>query len=122
MPKMTKICRVCGNSYEACHTARTGSSTFRWQEVACSPECGAEYLKRIQASRAKTAYVATPVAKETAKVAAAAVETTQIPFTVHLTATPPAAVVAEEPEKQEEVSETEVAESAPVEDDSQDDE
>lgn len=24
---------------------------FHWQEVACSPECGEEYLKRIIASR-----------------------------------------------------------------------
>lgn len=26
---------------------------FRWQEVACSPECGAIYLERIERSRSQ---------------------------------------------------------------------
>lgn len=47
----TKKCRVCGKEYEACHSIRRGSNIFRWQEVACSPECGEIYLKRINASR-----------------------------------------------------------------------
>ena len=47
-----KKCRVCGKDYEACHTVRKDSSTFRWQEVACSPECGNVYLERIMQSRA----------------------------------------------------------------------
>lgn len=45
-------CRVCGKEYEACHTIRPTSDYFRWQDVACSPECGAKYLADITASRA----------------------------------------------------------------------
>lgn len=51
MPKQTKICRVCGNTYEACNSSRSGGNTFNWREVACSQECGAEYFKRIELSR-----------------------------------------------------------------------
>lgn len=51
MPKAMKTCRVCGSSYEACHSIRTGSATFNWREVACSPECGMKYFERIMASR-----------------------------------------------------------------------
>lgn len=51
MPKAIKTCRVCGKEYEACHTAKSSSVTFRWQDVACSPECGAIYLAEIRASR-----------------------------------------------------------------------
>lgn len=50
MPKATKICRVCGKQYEACHTEKV-DGTFRWQEVACSPECGEEYLRRVMEAR-----------------------------------------------------------------------
>ena len=45
-------CRVCGKEYEACHTIRPTPDYFRWQDVACSPECGAKYLADIMASRA----------------------------------------------------------------------
>lgn len=51
MPKAIKICRVCGKEYEACHTNRSSNGVFRWQDVACSPECGAIYLAQIRASR-----------------------------------------------------------------------
>lgn len=51
MSKMTKKCRVCGKEYEACKSVKTGSSVFNWREVACSPECGMEYLRRIEISR-----------------------------------------------------------------------
>lgn len=46
-------CRVCGKLYPACHSLRRGDTTFRWQEVACSPECGAEYLRQILLSRSE---------------------------------------------------------------------
>lgn len=49
MAKM-KVCRVCGKEYRACANSGSGS-TFRWQEVACSPECGQAYLKAIYESR-----------------------------------------------------------------------
>lgn len=46
-----KQCRVCGKSYEPCHSTSLQAGVFRWREVACSPECGAVYLQRIQESR-----------------------------------------------------------------------
>ena len=51
MPTAKKICRVCGNEYEACHTAKRETSGFRWQDVSCSPECGAEYLRQVNEAR-----------------------------------------------------------------------
>ena len=45
------VCRVCGKEYPGCRSQRRGDTTFRWQDVACSPECGAEYLRRIMISR-----------------------------------------------------------------------
>lgn len=44
-------CRVCGREYEPCRTANQNRNVFHWQEVACSPECGAIYLQRITESR-----------------------------------------------------------------------
>lgn len=52
MEKAVKLCRVCGREYEACRSVRRDAGhVFRWQEVACSPECGAEYLRRVNESR-----------------------------------------------------------------------
>lgn len=51
MATAIKQCRVCGKSYEACHTTRHVAGVFRWQDVACSPECGSVYLARIEESR-----------------------------------------------------------------------
>lgn len=51
MATAIKICRVCGKEYPVCHSLRRGDTTFRWQEVACSPECGEEYLRQILISR-----------------------------------------------------------------------
>lgn len=67
-----KTCKVCGSKYEACHSLRPTGNTFIWQEVACSPECGAKYLAAIQESRGiattdDNAKIATP-AESTAKV------------------------------------------------------
>lgn len=50
MASETKKCRVCGKEYEACRTAKV-VGVFRWQEVACSPECGTIYLQKINESR-----------------------------------------------------------------------
>lgn len=44
-------CRVCGKEYESCRSANRAAGVFRWQEVACSPECGAIYLQKINESR-----------------------------------------------------------------------
>lgn len=51
MATAIKKCRVCGKPYEACHTVRHVAGVFRWQEVACSPECGSIYLAKIEESR-----------------------------------------------------------------------
>lgn len=51
MASTAKKCRVCGKEYEACRSANRTAGVFRWQEVACSPECGAIYLQRIEESR-----------------------------------------------------------------------
>lgn len=51
MATAVKTCRVCGKNYEACHTMNKAAGIFRWQEVACSPECGAEYLRRVTEAR-----------------------------------------------------------------------
>lgn len=50
MPAAVKVCRVCGKKYEACRTPNT-SGAFRWRDVACSVECGAEHLRRVNESR-----------------------------------------------------------------------
>ncbi len=48
---ITKLnCRVCNKEYEACKK-RNVDKIFRWRDVACSIECGFEYLKRIELSR-----------------------------------------------------------------------
>lgn len=52
MAGANKVCRVCGKGYTACRTEKSDPSIFRWQDVACSPECGAEYLRRVIESRA----------------------------------------------------------------------
>ena len=54
-----KVCRVCGKEYEPCRSAVRSSKVFHWQEVACSPECGAIYLQKITESR-KTVDTHTP--------------------------------------------------------------
>ena len=51
MAKGTRICKVCGKEYEYCHTWNN-TNKFRYQDVACSPECGALYFAAIEASRA----------------------------------------------------------------------
>lgn len=51
MPVAIKKCKVCKREYEACHTNKV-SGGFRWQDVACSPECGAIYLARVMEARA----------------------------------------------------------------------
>ena len=50
MAKATRICRVCGKEYEYCKTW-VSNNKFRYQDVACSPECGAKYFAMIEASR-----------------------------------------------------------------------
>ena len=55
MAESKRVCRVCGRAYTPCHSPALAAGVFRWQDVACSPECGAEYLARVMASRGKAA-------------------------------------------------------------------
>ena len=75
MATAIKKCRVCGKPYEACHTIRRVAGVFRWQEVACSPECGSIYLARIEESRnAKPVEVKDENAVEETKVVVGLIE------------------------------------------------
>ena len=50
MAKSIRICKVCGKEYEYCKTFAPANK-FRWQDVACSPECGAKYFAEVEAAR-----------------------------------------------------------------------
>lgn len=54
MAKGYRICRTCGKEYEYCKTFASANK-FRWQDVACSPECGAKYFALVEASRSGVA-------------------------------------------------------------------
>ncbi len=51
MANVTKVCKVCGKSYLGCTNAEKYDGIFRYQTVACSPECGAIYLAQVMESR-----------------------------------------------------------------------
>lgn len=44
-------CRICGKEYKGCRTIKNPDCVFRWQDVACCPEHGAEYLEAVLVSR-----------------------------------------------------------------------
>lgn len=50
MTGATRICKICGKEYPFCYTVRHDSA-FRWQDVACCPEHGSAYLKKVLISR-----------------------------------------------------------------------
>lgn len=51
MATRTMPCRVCGKQFVPCGKSSKEIGAFNYMEVACSPECGTEYLKRVIASR-----------------------------------------------------------------------
>lgn len=51
MAKATKVCKICGREYEYCKAAYRVAGAFRYQDVACSPEHGAEYLSAVLEAR-----------------------------------------------------------------------
>lgn len=53
MAKAWRTCKICGKQYEYCHTGRP-ADLFRWQDVACCPEHGAEYFAKVIADREKS--------------------------------------------------------------------
>lgn len=50
-----KKCRVCNKEYKACNPIGLDTGKFRWQAVACSPECGSIFLERLIASQSEIA-------------------------------------------------------------------
>lgn len=49
--KRTEACRVCGKQFVPCNRTSKDLKAFNYRAVACSPECGEIYLKRILESR-----------------------------------------------------------------------
>lgn len=60
MANRTIPCRVCGKMFTPCNKTSSALGAFNYREVACSPECGAEYLRRVQVARQKTSVVQAP--------------------------------------------------------------
>lgn len=53
MAARTIPCRVCGKMFVPCNKPSSVIGAFNYHSLACSPECGAEYLRRVQAARQK---------------------------------------------------------------------
>lgn len=52
MAQGTRVCKICGKEYPFCKTSKP-KNVFRYQDVACCPEHGAQYLEAILRSRGK---------------------------------------------------------------------
>lgn len=46
-------CRVCGKMFVPCNKTSNSIGAFNYRSVACSLECGTEYLRRVQLARQK---------------------------------------------------------------------
>ena len=51
MTKRTAVCRVCGKQFVPCNKSSASLGAFNYHSIACSSECGAEYLRRVQEAR-----------------------------------------------------------------------
>ena len=60
MANRTIPCRVCGKMFVPCNKPSAVIGAFNYHSLACSPECGAEYLRRVQVARQKTSVVQAP--------------------------------------------------------------
>lgn len=47
----TQECRVCGKAFVPCNVTSGDIKAFNYRCCACSPECGAEYLRRVLIAR-----------------------------------------------------------------------
>lgn len=54
MAKSVRVCKICGVEYPYCYTVRHDNNPFKWQDVACCQEHGAQYFAEILASRGET--------------------------------------------------------------------
>ena len=53
-------CRVCGKMFTPCNKTSGALGAFNYREIACGPECGAEYLRRVQVARQESAVEKAP--------------------------------------------------------------
>ena len=51
MAKRTAVCRVCGKQFVPCNKSSASLGAFNYHSIACSSECGVEYLRRVQEAR-----------------------------------------------------------------------
>lgn len=51
MATRTIECRVCGKQFVPCNKSSASLCAFNYRSIACSPECGVEYLRRVQEAR-----------------------------------------------------------------------
>lgn len=51
MAKVKRKCKTCGKEYTVCTTALNSHDRFAYEKVACSPECGAEFFRRVMEAR-----------------------------------------------------------------------
>lgn len=49
-----KTCKWCGKKYEACHTPNP-ERVFRWKDIACTKECAAAYIAKVEGVRSAAA-------------------------------------------------------------------
>ena len=60
MAARTIPCRVCGKMFVPCNKPSAVIGAFNYHSIACSPECGAEYLRRVQVARQESAVEKAP--------------------------------------------------------------
>ena len=71
MAKRTIACRVCGKLFIPCNKSSAIIGAFNYHSITCSPECGVEYLHRVQEARnvsKKNSVTETEKHDETAKI------------------------------------------------------
>lgn len=51
MSKTRRRCEICGREYTVCNTALNARDRFAYEKAACSPECGAEFFRRVMVAR-----------------------------------------------------------------------
>lgn len=74
MTTRTVSCRVCGKEFVPCNKPSSVLGAFNYRAIACSPECGAEYLRRVQEARRQTVSSPAPDAKASTSVEETAVD------------------------------------------------
>ncbi|WP_206459450.1 hypothetical protein [Anaerovorax sp. IOR16] len=52
MTKVQRPCKVCGKMFTPCFDCIQDKNAFHWRAVACSEECGREFLKLVLEDRA----------------------------------------------------------------------